>query len=142
MITALLIGALGILGGCGGDSESSAAPTKAKYLKEVNAICEKGQDPHDRLLVVIAERFEREGQTPEAKEEAALELQVPYEDTTEKLAELTPPRGGEPKVEALIEAREEAAEKVNEDPLVVFGARPYREVEKRAKDANLIECIV
>ena len=142
VIAALVVAVLGVLAGCGGNSESSAAPTKAKYLKEVNAACEKGQDKHDQLLVVIAERFERLGQTPKAQEEAVLELQEPYEETTEKLADLTPPEGGEPKVEALIEAREEAAAKVNDDPLVVYKKRPYREVEERAKDADLIECII
>lgn len=143
-IATLSLAAVALMFGCGGSSDatSSPPPKKAAYLEQVTEICERGQDQHDRLVYAAAKKFEHEGKTPKVEEEAALAFQDPYEETTQKLAELTPPRGGDQKMEALIEAREQAAEKVSEDPSLVFEGHPYRQVEKLAKSAGVIACII
>jgi hypothetical protein len=144
-LTSLAAGALAFMGtfvlpGCGGGS-SSPPPTKVAYLKQVNEICQDGQNQHDRVLYAAIKKFQREGETDKVKEETMLALHDPYEETTKHLAELTPPKGGEPKVEALIEAREEAAERMRKEPLAAYD-HPLRKAEERARVAGVTTCLV
>lgn len=146
-LSAVLVAALGftllaMLTGCGGGGDSSPAPTKTAYLEEVNEICSEGQDKHDQLINASLKKFEQRGEDPKLQEELVLELQEPYEETTERLADLTPPANGGQAVEALIAAREKAAETVTEDPLLVYKGHPYRQVEKLAKSSGAGECLI
>lgn len=143
-LTALAAMALALAGavlpGCGGAS-SDPPPTKTAYRKLVNEICQNGQNQHDKVVYASVKKFQTDGVTDQAKEETMLALQVPYEETTEQLADLTPPEGGEPKVEALIEAREEAAERMRKEPIVAYN-HPSIEAQERATDAGMPTCLV
>lgn len=136
------ITALAVISGCGGSDATSAPPTKAAYLEEVNKICSAGQDRHDKLINEALGKLEREGENQKLKEELVVALQEPYKETTEQIADLTPPDALASKMEALIAAREKATEKVDEDPLIVFEGHPYRKVEELAKASGAGECFI
>lgn len=125
--------------GCGGDS-SSPPPTKAAYLKQIEKVCQDGANRYNRFVYASMKKFQREGVTDKVKKETILELHGPYEKLTKQLAELTPPKGGEPKVEALIDAREEAAERMGKDPLAAYEHHPFGKAEERANAAGVTTC--
>lgn len=137
---ALALAAALLSAGCGGGSDSPP-PTKAAYLKQVNKICEEGQKRHDSVLASFAKQFQREGLTPKMEGDITFAILDPLEETTERIAQLTPPKGGEPKAEALIKAREDAAARMSKDPLITYEGHPYREVEKFAKSAGVNACL-
>lgn len=141
-VIAAAVTALAVVSGCGGSDETSAPLTKTAYLEEVNKICSAGQDRHDKLINEALGKLEREGENQKLKEELVVSLQEPYKETTEQIADLTPPEDVAKKMEALIAAREKVAEKVDEDPLIVYEGHPYRKVEELAKASGAGECFL
>lgn len=131
-----------VAAGCGGGEATSASLGKAAFVAKAKEICEEGQDKHDRLLSVAAKRYEERGETPTTQEETVVELQGPYLETTERLADLTGPKALEKKLEALVKAREALSAKVKKNALSIFKFHYNVGVERAASAAGLPECII
>ena len=128
-VLGLLLVALAVFGatmaGCGGDSDgdgSSAALTKAEFLKQGNAVCERAEERRgEAMRKAFASPQAKIGRNAtEVKENKVLlvEAGLPsFVKMTEELDQLGAPEGEEEKVQAIIEAMEEAAGKAESDPL-------------------------
>jgi hypothetical protein len=139
-ITAIVL--VAALQGCGGSSDST---TKADFVKEAKAICNKGEQKREELATKLITEFEEreEKATQKLQEESVLKLLTVYEGTTEKLAELDQPEGEEEKVEAIIEAREEGAEQAQASPATLLhSAQPLRKAENLSEDYGLGRCAI
>lgn len=76
-----------------------------------------------------------------ALEEVVLVGVGPYEETTELLGELAAPAGDDEQVERLLQAREEAAEKVREAPATaLFSKYPFRKADELLESYGLDKC--
>lgn len=106
--------------GCGDSEDSTAASlTKAEFLKQGNAICEKGELARAKAMEKASKDF-KPGRTVAEQEENRTHLIEaaipPFEAMTEELSELPPPAGEEEKVEEIIAAMEESADKASAEP--------------------------
>lgn len=128
--------------GCGSD-DSTASLTKAQYVKQGNAICKKGEEQRTALLQSATENVNREF-TKAEKEKVVMTVFVPpYRQTINKLKELPLPEGDEEKAEAIIEAMEESAKKVEADPLKgLESLAQFEKANKLASDYGLTNCVV
>jgi len=107
------------LAGCGGGDEDSSL-SKEEYTTQLELVCNKGSQERETLVTTISkEYYEQREQRANAKyqEENLLKLMDTYQGTTEKIADIGLPEGEEEKAEAFIQAREEAAGKVEASPL-------------------------
>jgi hypothetical protein len=140
-LVVLLVSAIGAAGiGCGGgDDETTSALTKAQYVKQANAICAK----HNKEMIAKYTSLIREaGQlTPKVADEAVAKASVPgMKQQLEELRALPAPSGEEDKVEALLERRQEALEKVEADPGFKTSGDPFEEFNQSLTDYGLTEC--
>jgi hypothetical protein len=106
------------LAGCGGGDDSSL--TKDEYTKQLQVVCNKGSQERETLITDISrDYYEKREQraTPKYQEENLLKLIDTYQGTTDDIRDIGLPEGEEEKAEAFIEAREEAAAKVEASPL-------------------------
>ena len=138
-----------IAAGCGGGDDSTsttAALTKAQFLKQGNQICAEG----NKEINTGFEEF--------AKENNIKENQEPTQAQREELAEtvllpsvtkqvegvdgLGAPSGDEEQVEEIIDAAEEAIEEGEQDPaaLVAEGEDSFAKVDKLAGEYGLTAC--
>ena len=130
--------ALLVITGCGGsDSESL---TKPEYTRKANAVCDQGlQEREEQLKVLLGQAGQNA--TKAEQEKLVLKLIPTYEKTTSDLAELDAPAGEEKKVETIIEAREEAAERVRSDPgSALVGNVPFVKSNELAEAYGLDSC--
>ena len=130
-----------LLQGCGGGDPDTA--TKADFIKEAKAICHKGEQEREELSnKLILEYQEREeNATQKVQEEAVLKFAKIYEKTTAALADLDLPEGEEQKVEAIVEAREDAAAQVKASPATALhSGAPFKKADDLAEDYGLDNC--
>lgn len=112
----LLVAAALAMFGCG--SSSSSELTKSEFLQQANEACRKGEKERLEAMEAKARKFNiGVGQLapPAQQEQIVLAAMDSYEKTTEELKELAPSDEAE-KLDPIIEAREETAEMVREDP--------------------------
>jgi hypothetical protein len=110
----VVIGLLAVTG-CGGSSSLS----KAEYRQQVELICNKGLQAREEWIVEsneVAKEEEAKGKKVSLAEGLRGYIEV-YEGTTEEIADLSPPEESEKQAEELVQARETAASKANEDPI-------------------------
>ncbi len=107
--------------GCGGDDGSSssdepapteAAPTRAAYIAEADAICTAGEAD----MAAIDENLPDDLDPAEARVAAAEEAIAVLRDRVEQLRALTPPEGDEEETAAIFDAYDEFVELGEEDP--------------------------
>jgi hypothetical protein len=118
--------------GCGSGSSSSLS--EEDYMQEVRLVCNQGLKEREELINQInRDYYEKREQATNTKYqvENLRKLIGLYQKTTEELADVGLPEGGEKKAEEMLRAREEAAAKVQASPL---GTRDSLEVV--FKDAN------
>ena len=148
----VFIGLLGLLAvlalvgtGCGGDEEATASITRSEFLQQGNAICRRGELERGKLLTG-AEKLVKPGEElgKAGKEKLILTAAVnPYRKMTKELKELGAPEGEEEKVEAIIEAMEEAAQKAEDDPLLALESiAPFAKANKLNQEFGLTNCAV
>lgn len=128
------------LQGCGGGSSSIS---KAEFIKEGKAICQKGlQRREEKATQLVTEFQEKEERaTPKVQEEAALQLVKVYQETTTKLAEIGKPAGEEEKFEAFIKAREEGAAAAEASPgTILHSNAPFDKADKLAEGYGFGRC--
>lgn len=106
--------------GCGGDDGSSsdepaptnAAPTKAAYIAEADAIC----TADEAEMAAIDENLPDDLDSAEARVAGAKEAIAVLRDRVEQLRALTPPEGDEEETAAIFEAYDEFIELGEENP--------------------------
>lgn len=110
-----------VVAGCGGDDSSIS---RQEYDQQIELVCNKGLQEREELLNDLTKEFEEQGRSAGTKvqEENVRKLIAVYQGTTEEIADLGFPEQGEKKAEELVQAREEAASKVEADPLGSLGA--------------------
>jgi len=129
--------------GCGGDDDSgstAAAPTKAQFVKEADAICAKGNEE-------ISAQIKESGIDGEPSEAQLIEVveEIVIPETAkqgEQISELTPPEGDEETVEEITTALAEGVAEAEEDPAAVTagGDGPFTEATDLAKAYGLTVC--
>jgi hypothetical protein len=125
--------------GCGGSSEPEL--TKAQFVEQANKICREGENRRAQRVNELAEERANNKPAAASRDEVVFDILAIYEDTTGQLSELGKPAGEEEKVDAIIEAMEEAAERVHADPRsALTGDLPFRKANKLAEDYGLTSC--
>lgn len=141
--------AIALVAGCGGgddSTDSTSSLTKAQFLKQGNAICEKGNDEVEEGVAKFAKEHNFSGGNQPTKAElteAAEEILIPSVDKQlEGLRDLGAPAGEEEKVDEILSAAEKALEEGEEDPasLTAESTGPFTEVNKMASDYGLTTC--
>src|SRR5262245_30219656 len=127
LVSACGLAALALVAaGCGSDDDTTAttaALTKAQFLKQGNQICSEG----NKEINAGFEEFAEENNIPKNKrpsdaqlEEVAETVLIPsVSDQVEGIKELGAPEGEEEQVEEITDAAEEAIEEGEEDPAVL-----------------------
>jgi hypothetical protein len=145
-ISALALAA--VVAGCGGgddtNSETSAALTKAEFIKQADAICVKG----DKALASEVEEFAEDNDVDTSKPTEAQQEEVIAEVVAagtrrqvEEIADLEAPSGDEEKIEAMVESVETGTEELEDQPeLLLEEKNPLEEGSKLARDYGLTEC--
>jgi hypothetical protein len=109
--------ALALIGaGCGSDSigsGDSAAPTKAEFIKQGDAICQKANE----LEIARLKALEGPGGSAEADQEKQLRVVIlpAVRKEAEEIGDLVPPEGDGGKVKAIVVAYEAALSEGEED---------------------------
>jgi hypothetical protein len=129
------------LTGCGSSSEDTL--TKAEFEKQAAAICKEAEAKRVKLISALVKEADPKGDV-EAQQEQLIKKAMPtYEEAAQQIDELGAPDGQEKKVEALVEAMEEAAEKSNSDPhTAVVSSIFFRKADQLAKEFKLTGCVI
>ncbi|HEY5942592.1 MAG TPA: hypothetical protein VIT89_07025 [Solirubrobacterales bacterium] len=115
-----------LIAGCGGGDETTdetVTLTKAEFIEQGDAICQKGNDRSEKEAEEFAEEndFDLEKASNEQLEEAVSEVLVSnLNQQAEELDALGAPEGDEEQVEEIIVSLEDAAGEIEDDPGVVF----------------------
>ncbi|HEX5990293.1 MAG TPA: hypothetical protein VFY75_08790 [Solirubrobacterales bacterium] len=138
--------ALLVLAGCGGSDDSDSL-TKDEFVAQGNAICKKGTEERNRIFKEEQARAENKpNQTFSDADREQLVRDVivpPYEKTTKELKELGTPDEGAADVEAIVEAREKAIQKVDANPApAVESTVQFVEANKLSAAYGLTDCVV
>jgi hypothetical protein len=146
------VAAIALVAGCGGgddstdSTESTSSLTKAQFLKQGNAICEKGNDEVEEGVVDFLEENNLSGSKAPTKAQltqAAEEILIPsVSKQLDELRDLGAPSGEEEEVDKILSAAEKALEEGEEDPasLAAESTGPFVEVNKMATDYGLVRC--
>lgn len=131
-----------LVAGCGGDSETTTV-TKAQFVKEANSVCLKGEAKRGQMLNELSGELGG-GKVPQAqREQLVLKVLPTYEETAANLSKLDVPAGDEKQVEAIVEAMEEAVERVKADPnTALVSTVPFDKANKLATEYGLDRCDV
>lgn len=129
-----------LVAGCGGGSDETV--TKSDFVRQGNAVCGKWQQARGDAFREVNSKF-KPPVTQAKREKAILFVLEPYGDAIEGLKELDPPAGEEAKVEAMIDAAEEAFERAQADPgsLISSGAA-FSKSNQLFEEYGLKECKV
>jgi hypothetical protein len=152
VLTAILLAA--IAAGCGGGDDSSSssdtggdetavASSKAKFIKEADAICGDANEQSEKEAKEFAEDndFELEKATEEELEGAIADVLVPsLNRQAEELAALGAPQGDEEQVEAITASLETAAAEIEDDPSLVFKPKVLQEPRQLAEEYGFKVC--
>lgn len=129
------------IAGCGGGSEE--ALTKTEFIKQGNAICDQATKAREKVISEVSEETNPKGNV-EAAQEAVIHKGIPtYEKAAEELDGLAAPAGDEKKVEAIVAAMEEAANRALADPhTAIISDLPFRKADKLAEGYGLKSCVI
>jgi hypothetical protein len=132
----LLVGLLA--SGCG--SSGGESLTKEDYVRKANAICGKWQQERGQAFREVSSKF-KPPVTQAKREKAILFVLEPYGEATEALAELSPPKGEEKEVEAIVTAMEDAFAQAEANPgTLISSSAPFNKPNKLATEYGLKEC--
>ena len=120
-------------------------PTKAEFVKKVNAICAKGNKNIESEFESFAKEHnlsQNKEPSDAVKEEAANEIVIPQiSNQVKEIRALGTPQGDEGELEELLEKVEEALEEIEEDPSLLFGNEStFKEVNKLSREYGLTVC--
>jgi len=131
-IAAVVLAMLFAVVGCGGGGGETTV-SASEYKSQVTLVCNQAEQKLQELITRLKNEYQERPEKAEARYQAEnlLKLIGLYEETTEELADVGVPEGGEEEAEDLIHAREESAAEVQASPL---GTRDAFQVVFR--DAN------
>jgi hypothetical protein len=140
--------ALALLGGCGGgggDTTASQGPalTKAAFVKQADAICERSVARLEAEYATYKkENPMKEGLPSQSQQtEVAETIIIPnLQSRAGELGELGPPKGAEARVAAMIEALEDLIAKGENEPLGVLSRNAWERVSSAATQIGLKSC--
>jgi hypothetical protein len=147
-VLAALVALAAIVAGCGSDddSDTTASLTKTEFIKQADAICAKSE----KQVSTEFEDFAKENDIPldkepseEQSEELVEEVLIPsVQDQADGIRDLGLPSGDEDRVEAMLDALDEAIEEAEDDPAALFasGSDPFAKANKLASDYGLEVC--
>jgi hypothetical protein len=142
---ALIAGAL--VAGCGSSSstETTAALSKAEFLVEGNAVCVKGEKAQEAEVNAYVKKHGLENKKPSTAQAAEMVETIfapNIQGQIDGVKALTPPSSLENQVETAIELSEEALEKVEADPSLIFSNQesPFAEAGKELHSLGLTKC--
>ena len=137
-----------VAAGCGGSSSSSrntsttAALTKPQFLKQGNAICEKGNQQINAAAQKLFGKKNKQPSKADATKFATDTLIPSIQSSINGLKALGAPKGDEAKVNAIITSAQAALDKFKKDPALVASntAHPFKQSNKLARDYGLNVC--
>jgi hypothetical protein len=147
---ALLVCAL-LVGGCGGGGSSSSSSTtasaapasKATFLKEADAKCERVAIKLSKSLSSAAERMVAGGgaMTRKGEEKLLSTISAPaFAKLATELSHLEAPAAQEEKFDAMVEGFATAAKQVEEDPAAALRENPVTAPTAKAVALELTAC--
>jgi hypothetical protein len=125
--------------GEGGSNASSKPLTKKEFLTQGDTICGKVPATYNSKL----QKLEKEAGKPLSKAESNLKAAIPpLPVAAEELAELTPPKGDEQEVEAIVAALEAATKGLEEKPSSELSGpqSPFAEFQKLTGEYGFRVC--
>jgi hypothetical protein len=149
-LIAVLVGVFAIgalVAGCGGGDStgSGTALTKAEFISQGDAICEKGNEEIESGSEEFAEENEIDTQNPTTaqQEELVSDVIVPnLNKQAEEIDALGAPSGEEAEVEAIVEAVETGAGEIEDEPgqLVEGNTTSFDKANKLASEFGFKVC--
>ena len=138
-----------VAAGCGSSDDSTsettaAALTKAEFIKQGDAICEKGNKTIEGEADDFAEENDVDTSDPtrEQQEEVIVDVVAPgVRAQAEGIADLGAPSGDEEKIDEIVVAVEEGADKLEDEPgLLIDSKNPLSKGSQLAADYGLKVC--
>jgi type IV pilus biogenesis protein CpaD/CtpE len=128
--------------GCG-SSDSEESLTKAEFVKQANRICKESEKERGEIISEAVQQANPKGNL-QAQQEDALEKALPtYEDAARKIDELGAPEGSEDTVDAIVEAMEEASEKVRANlQTAAVSNVPFNKANELTESYGLNACTI
>jgi hypothetical protein len=133
-------------GGCGGGSDpvSEEPLTKAQFIKRAEAICSGTDKTQKAALRVFFQKHPNATASKAVEEEVVVVVGLPpVRAEIKELAALPAPKGDEEKIQAFIEAIEQAVEKGEADPSTMIrgeGKGPFAAAGKLARGYGFKAC--
>lgn len=124
VVVVAALAAWGIGCGGGGEETASANVTKAQFLKEATALCEKRKKEWDSTAFKFVKEFQEEGKslTPKDADKILDETLFPLmEEEQEKLESLDVPAADEARIRKMLRTRAKAVEAVESGGVKVLG---------------------
>lgn len=147
LLAALAVLVALVVAGCGSSDETTTDETvtltKAEFIKQGDAICQKGNDESEKEAEEFAEEndFDLEKASDEQLEEAVSEVLVAnLRGQLDELEALGAPEGDEEQVEEIVDSLEGATEEIEDDPGVVFDGEVLKEPGELAQDYGFKVC--
>jgi maltose-binding protein MalE len=150
VLLAGIVAVAAVVAGCGssddGSTDSTTALTKAQFIKQGDAICEKGSKQIEDEAEAFAEENDVDTEKPtDDQQEEVIETVVgpSLQSQADELSELGAPSGEEAKVTAMLDALEEGAQELETDPGVLLGkdgSDPLGEANKLANEFGFKSC--
>jgi hypothetical protein len=136
VLAAMALTGVAACGDDNGDSSSTSALTKQEFIAQADAICKKGNQTVDKEGQKF---FSQKGADPE---QFVNKVFVPtIQSELDDVGALMPPAGDEDEVQNLLDAAQQALDKVKQDPaLFEQGQGPFKEANQLAADYGLKEC--
>lgn len=133
-----------LVAGCGsGGDTSTAALSKAEYVKQANAICKKGQQSREAAVNELAEEVKPGADPGELPKSGLVKAVIdPLATMVDELAALPAPEGDEAQVEAFVQGYEKAVEEIEEDENAAFNGELFAEPDGKALKYGLEDCVL
>jgi hypothetical protein len=138
-----------IAAGCGSsdnnESTTTAALTKAEFLKKGNAICAKGNKELNKKFAAYDKTLKR-GQEPSDAQKKELAETILFPTIRKEISgvgALPAPEGEEEKVEEIVDTAQEALEKAEEDPVAFVSEEEspvFAKADKLTREYGLTAC--
>jgi hypothetical protein len=146
LMAALIVGVC--VAGCGSSSSSStettAAISKAEFVAKGNAVCVKGEKAQEAEVNAYLKKHGLENKKPSKAQEAELVETVfapNIQSQIDGVRALGAPSGEEQQVESALELSQQALEKVEANPELVFGKQdPFAAAGKQLHALGLVKC--
>lgn len=105
------------MAGCGGNDSPIS---RAEYDQRLEIVCNKGLKEREEMIQAINQEYEElqeQKATTQYQVENLRKVIAIYQGTTEEIADIGLPEKGEKQAEEMVQARENAAGKVDANPL-------------------------